>query len=67
MLKKRIAGDEKGSLALEQVLFIMAVVLIAGGLFAFYRSMGDYFTDFSDNLGTAPSFPDPSGSQQQGS
>lgn len=67
MLRKRTVGNQSGSLALEQVLFIMAVVLIAGGLFAFYRSMGDYFTDFSDNLGTAPSVPDPTGGSQQGS
>lgn len=41
--------DERGSLALEQVLFIGAVVIMSAGLFAFYDDLRSYFTqvDFS--------------------
>ncbi len=48
-------ANEKGSLALEQVLFIGAVVAISAGLIAFYGSMSGYFQEFSetvDNLST---------------
>lgn len=34
---------ERGSLSLEHILFIGAVVLIAGGLGTFYTNLGDYF------------------------
>ena len=36
--------SEKGSLALEQVLFIGAVVALAGGLFIFYDNLATYFS-----------------------
>ncbi len=42
-----ILRKEKGSLALEQVLFIGAIVLLAGGLTAFYTNLSDYFTGVS--------------------
>ncbi|MBP9838237.1 MAG: hypothetical protein KBC84_05945 [Proteobacteria bacterium] len=45
--------NEKGSLALEQVLFIGAVVTMSLGLFAFYDNISTYFKNFSiSNLPT---------------
>ncbi len=38
--------NEKGSLALEQVLFIGAVVLLAAGLYNFYGDLSAYFENF---------------------
>jgi hypothetical protein len=35
--------NEKGSLALEQVLFIGAVVAMSAGIFAFYQDISGYF------------------------
>lgn len=43
--------SERGSLALEQVLFIGAVVALAAGLFAFYDNLSAYFS----NIGFADS------------
>ncbi|MCB0323378.1 MAG: hypothetical protein KDD69_07380 [Bdellovibrionales bacterium] len=37
--------DERGSLALEHVLFIGAVVAISAGLFVFYGNLSDYFSN----------------------
>ncbi len=37
--------SEKGSLALEHVLFIGAVVALSAGLFAFYGNLSDYFSN----------------------
>jgi hypothetical protein len=37
--------NQKGSLALEQVLFIGAVVAMATGLYAFYGDISQYFTN----------------------
>lgn len=58
--------SEKGSLALEQVLFIGAVVAMATGLYAFYGDISRYFeaVDFSaapQGLGSsqAPTNPAP--------
>lgn len=50
--------SEKGSLALEQVLFIGAVVALAAGLFAFYDNLAAYFSgigfaDSPSNFGGA--------------
>lgn len=42
-----VIRNERGSLALEQVLFIGAIVLMAGGLFFFYNSVGNYFRSVS--------------------
>jgi len=43
--------NERGSLALEQVLFIGAVVLLATGLFNFYGDLGTFFDNFNfDNV-----------------
>lgn len=39
-----VRKEEKGSLALEQVLFIGAVVALAAGLFAFYDNLSNYFS-----------------------
>ena len=53
---------ERGSLALEQILFIGAIVLMSGGIFAFYNDFNSYFdsfsttaapTDFGANSGTS--------------
>lgn len=41
---RKEAESEKGSLALEQVLFIGAVVALAAGLFAFYDNLSNYFS-----------------------
>jgi uncharacterized protein (UPF0333 family) len=43
--------DERGSLSLEHILFIGAVVLIAAGLGTFYGNISNYFTNV--NLGDA--------------
>ena len=39
--------NEKGSLALEQVLFIGAVVLLAVGIGVFYQNLSDFFANFN--------------------
>jgi hypothetical protein len=61
MLLQR-SRDERGSLALEQVLFIGAVVIMSAGLFAFYDDLRSYFTqvDFS-SVPTTVSAPSGSG------
>jgi len=51
--------DEKGSLALEQVLFIGAVVAMAAGLFLFYENISGYlssvgFSAAPVNIGNSP-------------
>ena len=43
----RDGRQERGSLALEQVLFIGAVVAMSVGLYAFYNDLGGYFSNFS--------------------
>lgn len=45
--------NERGSLSLEQVLFIGAIVAISIGLFAFYDSMGNYFSGMADQVSTS--------------
>ena len=40
-------SNEKGSLALEQVLFIGAIVTMSVGLFIFYGHISEYFQNFS--------------------
>ena len=52
--------NQRGSLALEQVLFIGAIVAMSLGLFAFYGKLGSYFQNFDIN-GIATSIPTPSG------
>ena len=47
----KIHRNEKGSLALEQVLFIGAVVALSAGLFVFYNNLSNYFS----NIGFATS------------
>lgn len=42
MNSKKQLQNEKGSLALEQVLFIGAVVAMSVGVFAFYGNVSDY-------------------------
>lgn len=54
-----IVKKEKGSLALEQILFIGAIVTMSVGIFAFYGDIQQYFTDFSvagapQNVGQSP-------------
>ena len=56
---KMTDNNEKGSLALEQVLFIGAVVAMAAGLFLFYENISVYLSSvgFSAaplNIGTTP-------------
>ena len=40
---RRTSRSEKGSLALEQVLFIGAIVALSAGLYVFYGNLSDYF------------------------
>lgn len=57
----KVIKKEKGSLALEQVLFIGAVVALAAGLFTFYDNLSNYFSGIG--FSTPPSnFGSPSGS-----
>lgn len=46
----RKKDGEKGSLALEHILFIGAVVALSAGLFVFYDNLSSYFSsvDFAD-------------------
>jgi len=44
--------SEKGSLALEQVLFIGAIVALSAGIYAFYNRLGNYFQTV--NIPTVP-------------
>lgn len=56
--KKMLLKNQKGSLALEQVLFIGAVVTMSLGLFAFYDNLSSYFKNFNiSNLPTSPVLP----------
>ena len=60
LIKLFATKKEKGSLALEQILFIGAIVTMSIGIFAFYGDIQQYFTDFSvagapQNVGHAPS------------
>ena len=51
---------ERGSVALEHVLFIGAVVAVMTGVLAFYTNMGAYFSNVS--MGDAPqNVGDPNG------
>lgn len=45
-------SSERGSLALEQVLFIGAVIGMSVGIFAFYDSISNYFKNV--NLSNVP-------------
>jgi hypothetical protein len=49
---KGAAREEKGSLALEQILFIGAIVALSAGLFVFYDNLSSYFS--SVGFATAP-------------
>jgi hypothetical protein len=44
---------ERGSLALEQVLFIGAIVALSAGIYAFYNRLGSYFQTV--NIPSVPS------------
>lgn len=56
--KNKLINNQKGSLALEQVLFIGAVVTMSLGLFAFYDNLSSYFKNFNiSNLPTSPVLP----------
>ena len=39
-------NNERGSLALEQILFIGAVVALGVGVWAFYGNLSSYFANF---------------------
>ena len=41
-----VVRNERGSLALEQVLFIGAIVAMGVGLYAFYGDLSNYFSAF---------------------
>src|SRR5262245_19673388 len=45
-------SGERGSLALEQVLFIGAIVALSAGIYAFYNRLGTYFQTV--NIPTVP-------------
>jgi len=58
--KQRILlRNEAGSLALEQILFIGAVVLASAGIYVFYENVNDYFSNITvagspQNVGANP-------------
>ena len=39
--------SERGSLALEQILIIAAIVTMSAGLFVFYENISSYFRNFN--------------------
>lgn len=41
---RRLNSDQKGSLALEQILFIGAIVGLVAGLYTFYGNLSNYFS-----------------------
>lgn len=43
--KNKLGSGERGSLSLEHILFIGAVVLITAGLATFYGNMNTYFAN----------------------
>ena len=45
-------NKEQGNLALEQILFITAIVLLSAGVATFYDNLSSYFKTFS--VGSAP-------------
>ena len=45
-------NKERGNLALEQILFITAIVLLSAGVAVFYENLSTYFKTFS--VGSAP-------------
>ncbi|MCB0360742.1 MAG: hypothetical protein KDD44_13935, partial [Bdellovibrionales bacterium] len=45
--RRNIRADQRGSLALEQVLFIGAIVTMSVGLYSFYDDLRSYFDSFS--------------------
>jgi hypothetical protein len=60
LASRKFFSNQKGSLALEQVLFIGAVVALAAGLFVFYENLADYFSNIGfatppTNIGAASS------------
>lgn len=56
--------SERGSLALEQVLFIGAIVAMSVGLYSFYEDLSKYFKDFEP--ATAPTGVGGSAQSSQG-
>ncbi len=46
---ERACRDEKGSLSLEQILFVAAVVGLGAGLTAFYGNISAYLTNVGFN------------------
>ena len=40
-----LVSDERGSLALEQILFIGAIIALSAGLFVFYDNLAGYFSN----------------------
>ncbi len=42
-----VRSEEEGSLALEQVLIIAAIVTMSAGLFVFYDNISNYFRTFN--------------------
>jgi len=49
MEEKKVASGERGSLSLEHILFIGAVVLITAGLATFYGNINTYFANVGFN------------------
>ena len=58
---KNIAKNSRGSLALEQVLFIAAIIALSAGIYAFYNDISAYFSNF-DLGGLQTTIPSPNGS-----
>ena len=51
-VKRKQKHNERGSLALEQILIIAAIVTMSAGLFVFYDNVSTYFRTF--NLSSLP-------------
>ncbi len=47
LLRVRRSANENGSLALEHVLFIGAIVALSTGVFIFYDNLSNYFSSIS--------------------
>lgn len=59
-LRKKLFSDknsEKGSLALEQVLFIGAIIAMSAGVYTFYGNIETYFSAVA--IPASPALPGP--------
>ena len=58
VIRRADVQDQRGSLSLEHVLFIGAVVALSAALFGFYGKLSQYFTDIDiDSVPTSVGAP----------